>query len=65
MGVMLSPYEEPRGGQWACVAPGIDCSEPGSIEEELEACCSERDRPTIRERAWSSPIWYAPTASGR
>ena len=53
-----------RWSQWACVDAGIDCSEAGSINEGFEACCSEKHRPTIRERAWSSPIWYSPAAPG-
>ena len=53
-----------RWSQWACVDAGVDCSEPDSIKEGFEPCCSERHRPTIRERAWSSPIWYTPAGAG-
>jgi hypothetical protein len=49
-----------RWSQWACVEAGVDCGDPGSIRDGFEPCCSEDHRPTVRERAWSSPIWFAP-----
>lgn len=49
-----------RWSQQICVANGVDCGEPASIPEGLEACCSDTHRPVIHERAWTSPIWYTP-----
>ncbi len=49
-----------RWSQWACVEAGVDCDDPETIGEGFEDCCSEAHRPTLRERAWSSPIWFSP-----
>jgi hypothetical protein len=49
-----------RWSQWACVDAGVDCSDLARVGDGFEACCSEDHRPTIRERAWSSPIWFSP-----
>ena len=49
-----------RWSQRICNAKGVDCDNPDTIGEGLEACCSADHRPTIQERAWSSPIWYRP-----
>ena len=49
-----------RWTQWLCNARAVDCGEPASIGPDLEACCSPERQPTIRERAWTSPIWYTP-----
>jgi len=49
-----------RWSQRICNARGVRCDDPTTLGEGLEACCSESHRPIIRERAWSSPIWYSP-----
>lgn len=49
-----------RWSQRQCVAAGVDCRNPGTVPEEFERCCSDEHRPVIQERAWTSPIWYAP-----
>jgi len=49
-----------RWSAFICNANQVDCSEPGEVAKELEACCSPDHRWSIQERAWSSPIWYRP-----
>jgi hypothetical protein len=49
-----------RWSQKLCVARGVRCDDPESIGEGLEACCSEDHVRSVQERAWTSPIWYAP-----
>ena len=49
-----------RWSQYVCNAAGVDCSDPDSVPEGLVACCSAEHHPVIRERAWTSPIWYTP-----
>lgn len=49
-----------RWSQYFCNAKGIDCAKPETIPEGLEMCCSDDHRSVIQERAWTSPIWYAP-----
>jgi len=49
-----------RWSQYVCNAHRVDCSAPGRIAQDLEPCCAEDHRRSIQERAWTSPIWYAP-----
>ncbi len=49
-----------RWSQYVCNAAGVDCGDPDSVPEALAGCCREDHRPVIQERAWTSPIWYAP-----
>ena len=58
-------FENPscRWSQWACIEAGVDCSDPTTVGDGFEPCCSEEHRPIIQERAWSSPIWHSPPQS--
>lgn len=47
-----------RWTQWACNARAVDCA--AGAPSGLEACCDPQVPRTIQERAWTSPIWYAP-----
>ena len=47
----------PRWSARICAANKVDCADPGSIGDGLEACCAPEHRAGIQERAWSSPIW--------
>jgi hypothetical protein len=47
-----------RWTQWACNARSVDCA--AGAADGLEACCDPEVPKTIQERAWTSPIWYAP-----
>jgi len=49
-----------RWSQRMCVAAGVDCDNPSGVGEGFEGCCSEQHRPTVQERAWTSPIWVQP-----
>jgi hypothetical protein len=49
-----------RWSQRMCIAASVDCSDKKTIGEGYEGCCAAEHRPVIQERAWSSPIWYAP-----
>ena len=49
-----------RWSQHLCVEAGVDCSDPSGIPPGYAACCAAEHRPAIRERAWTSPIWYQP-----
>lgn len=51
-----------RWNQYVCNAQAVDCSDPGSVPESLTPCCDAEIPTTIRERAWTSPIWYTPGA---
>ncbi len=49
-----------RWSQHVCSAAGVDCGDPASIGPGLDGCCDASHRPTVQERAWSSPVWYQP-----
>ena len=51
-----------RWSQRVCVANKVNCSNPGTIPDGLERCCADDHKPTIQERAWTSPIWYSPAS---
>ncbi|MBW1904898.1 MAG: DUF3604 domain-containing protein [Deltaproteobacteria bacterium] len=50
---------DPTNGLNLAQCAAIDCNDPGNV---AEACCLPRVEPAIQERAWTSPIWYSPTA---
>jgi hypothetical protein len=55
-----------RWSTWICNEHGVDCSSPGSVPDELAACCDPSIPKSIQERAWTSPIWYtSPSVSAR
>ncbi|MCP4004197.1 MAG: DUF3604 domain-containing protein [bacterium] len=43
-----------------CNAGGVDCMRPDTISDGFEACCDPSVPTTVRERAWTSPIWFTP-----
>jgi hypothetical protein len=49
-----------RWSQRLCVEARVDCADPASVRPGFEACCSALNQPVVQERAWTSPIWYAP-----
>jgi len=49
-----------RWSQQICVDAGVQCANPETIPEGLQACCAAEHQKVIQERAWSSPIWYTP-----
>jgi len=49
-----------RWSQRICAAARVDCESPDTIGEGLEGCCDPLHQRTLQERAWTSPIWYAP-----
>jgi len=55
-----------RWTAYACNALGVDCSDRDSAARELYGQCCGADHPrSIQERAWSSPIWYAPAQTAQ
>ena len=52
-----------RWSQKLCVAAGVRCEDASSMPDGYESCCSPAHRPTVQERAWSSPIWVLPAAA--
>jgi hypothetical protein len=54
-----------RWSQRQCLAAGINCAEPDSVPDDYAACCAEEHRPTVQERAWTSPVWYTPAGNAR
>ena len=51
-----------RWSQRACIARGVRCDDPSTRVEGYEGCCAPGHRAQINERAWTSPIWYSPSA---
>jgi hypothetical protein len=49
-----------RWSQHLCAAARVDCSAPDAVAPGFEGCCDPLHRPTVQERAWTSPIWYSP-----
>lgn len=52
-----------RWQRYQCNAGGVDCAVPATVTEGFEACCDGTVPDTIQERAWTSPIWFAPEAT--
>jgi hypothetical protein len=51
-----------RWSQRICADAGVRCDNPQSIPKGMENCCAPEHKKVIQERAWSSPIWYTPSA---
>jgi hypothetical protein len=49
-----------RWSAYICNAHGVDCTDSRAVPSELRSCCDTTYPRTIQERAWTSPIWYAP-----
>ena len=41
-----------------CEADPPDCADPDSVPEAQANCCLAETEPFVRQRAWTSPIWY-------
>ncbi len=54
-----------RWSTYLCNGAGVDCRDPATVAAGFAPCCDTRYPPTIQERAWTSPIWYAPPAASR
>ncbi len=57
-------FENPvcRWSTVLCNELNVDCSDLENVPAEFAECCSPviEDQKMIKERAWSSPIWYRP-----
>jgi hypothetical protein len=45
-----------------CVAAGISCADPDAVPAAYADCCNADYPKTVKERAWTSPIWYRPAS---
>lgn len=48
-----------RWSRYVCMEAGVDCATITS-DDPLATCCADDGRHTIRERAWTSPVWWFP-----
>ena len=57
-------FENPvcRWSTMLCNELGVDCTDIDNVPADFVECCSPviEDQRVIKERAWSSPIWYRP-----
>jgi len=57
-------FENPvcRWSTMLCNELGVDCTDIDNVPADFIECCSPviEDQKVIKERAWSSPIWYRP-----
>jgi hypothetical protein len=57
-------FENPicRWSTMLCNELGVDCADIDNVPADFIECCSPviEDQKVIKERAWSSPIWYRP-----
>jgi len=51
-----------RWHAFVCAGARVDCA--AGAPAGLEACCEPELPRTVRERAWTSPIWYRPAREG-
>ena len=51
-----------RWSTMLCNELGVDCNDIDNVPADFIECCSPviEDQRVIKERAWSSPIWYRP-----
>jgi hypothetical protein len=49
-----------RWSQRLCVEAKVDCEKPETFLNGFAGCCLPSHEATVQERAWTSPIWYAP-----
>jgi hypothetical protein len=49
-----------RWSTYTCVREGVRCEAGAPVPEALAYCCDDDTPKIIQERAWTSPIWYAP-----
>lgn len=49
-----------RWHTYQCLKAQVDCSQPTTVPEGLQACCNDNVSKVHQERSWSSPIWYTP-----
>lgn len=46
-----------------CARHGVRCGS-GDVPDALAFCCDGETPLTVQERAWTSPVWYAPREGG-
>ncbi|WP_053235346.1 DUF3604 domain-containing protein [Sandaracinus amylolyticus] len=48
-----------RWSHYVCAESGVDCATIDA-DDPRAVCCGDRARHVIRERAWTSPVWWTP-----